>query len=169
MTKIYPASSWRNNHYTKIVRALRADGHVVYDFREANIDFRWSCSSWREFVEQLQTDALVRAAFQRDKDGLDWCDTCVLILPCGRSAHLEAMYASAAGKPVIVLLDEAEPVQTELMYLLMDDVRFVTDIAELLRVIKQRGDVIRYEPTWEMGPPSEPPDIRGKDHTPPST
>ncbi len=55
--------------------------------------------------------------FKYDKEGLDWCDTCVLLLPCGKSAHLEAGYAIGQGKPTLVVLhpDRFEP---ELMYLL---------------------------------------------------
>jgi nucleoside 2-deoxyribosyltransferase len=42
-------------------------------------------------------------------------DMTVLVLPCGRSAHLELGYATGAKKPTVVLLDDpmSEP---ELMY-----------------------------------------------------
>lgn len=42
-------------------------------------------------------------------------DCCVLLLPCGRSAHFEAGYFWGAGKPVHILL--AERNEPELMYL----------------------------------------------------
>ena len=45
---------------------------------------------------------------------LDACEACVLVLPCGRSAHLELGHASGAGKRTIVLL--AEGCEPELMY-----------------------------------------------------
>ena len=32
--KIYVASSWRNEFQHNVVKALREDGHEVYDFRE---------------------------------------------------------------------------------------------------------------------------------------
>lgn len=38
----------------------------------------------------------------------------VLLLPCGKSAHLEVGYAAGAKKPV--LLYAPEPLQPELMY-----------------------------------------------------
>jgi hypothetical protein len=128
--KIYPASSWRNELYPLLVRVLRSAGHEVYDYREDN-DFRWSCSTLEEYVRQLELpDPFVAAAFLRDKKALDWCDVLILLMPCGRSAHLEAMYASSIGKPVIVLFDKDEP--WELMYLLLavgpGGVRFVTSI-----------------------------------------
>jgi len=44
--------------------------------------------------------------------------TCVLVLPCGRSAHLEAGYFVGASKPLYILIeDEIEP---ELMYKMAD-------------------------------------------------
>ncbi|MFW5920202.1 MAG: hypothetical protein ACOCUS_00075, partial [Polyangiales bacterium] len=53
--------------------------------------------------------------FESDRAGLEWCDRLVLLLPCGRSAHLEAGWAAGSGRPVHVLLADGEP---ELMYLL---------------------------------------------------
>jgi nucleoside 2-deoxyribosyltransferase len=46
-------------------------------------------------------------------DALEDCDACVLVMPCGRSAHLEAGFAIGAGKPTAILISEGEP---ELMY-----------------------------------------------------
>ena len=103
--KIYPATSWRNELYPRLVRVLRMAGHEVYDYRENN-DFRWPCLMLEEYVRLLEfPSAAVAAAFQRDKTALDRCDVLILIMPCGRSAHLEAMYVSGVGKPVIVLFD----------------------------------------------------------------
>jgi hypothetical protein len=140
--KIYPATSWKNKDYPDVVRALRNDGHEVFDFREANRGFRWACRTLQEFIQQIETDPAATAAFERDKDALDWCQALVLILPCGRSAHLEAAYAGAQGKPVIVKLSIDEPLKPELMYLLITDLRFATTTAEMLtalRSIEQRG------------------------------
>lgn len=68
-----------------------------------------------------------------DRDALHWCDTCVLVLPCGRSAHLEAGYAAGQGKRTIFMLsqDKFEP---ELMYRLGHG--FVTDTRELLTALE---------------------------------
>jgi hypothetical protein len=144
--KIYPASSWRNRHYPVVVNKLRAIAEV-YDWRQANRGFSWSCSTWQEYAQQLEIDPLAAAAFQRDKDALDRCDVLVLITPCGSSAHLEAAYASAAGKPVIVLFDATAPLQPstdcELMLKLLaagaGGVRYVADIPELLAALCSHG------------------------------
>ena len=126
--KIYVASSWRNPIQPGIVEVLRRAGHEVYDFRNpspGNKGFAWSEVNPRwlqwtpeQFVEDLYAGhPSVTRGFKCDKDALDWCDTCVCVLPCGRSAHLEAGYAVGRGKLVLFYLhpDKFEP---ELMYLL---------------------------------------------------
>ena len=45
MSKIYVASSWRNERQPILVEILRANGHEVYDFRnpkEGDNGFHWS-------------------------------------------------------------------------------------------------------------------------------
>jgi hypothetical protein len=51
------------------------------------------------------------------KEALAWCDTCVLLQPSDRSAHLEAGWAAGRGKRVAVRLHE-DGFKPELMYLL---------------------------------------------------
>lgn len=126
--KIYVASSWRNEHQPAIVDALRDAGHLVYDFKSPAPD--WNGFHWSECGagDVSKIDGYLRAVFTDvadkgfayDKRALDWCDTCVLVLPCGRSAHLEAGYAAGQGKRVIWWLhpDRFEP---ELMYRLGHD------------------------------------------------
>lgn len=137
--KIYVASSWRNPIQQRIVATLRAAGHEVYDFRNpapGNTGFAWSAidPDWlgwspEVFAALVTTHPVAADGFKLDKDALDWCDTCVLALPCGRSAHLEAGYAIGRGKETIFYLhpDKFEP---ELMYLLGHGL--VTTDAELL-------------------------------------
>ena len=42
-------------------------------------------------------------------EALRACDGCVLVLPSGRSAHLEAGWAAGAGKRVVVYVPEPAP------------------------------------------------------------
>lgn len=125
--KIYLASSWRNADQPRLLALLREAGHEVYDFRNpapGNIGFAWSAIArewltWtlEQFAETLASHPIAAQGFALDKAALDWCDTCVLLLPCGRSAHLEAGYAAGQGKRTLFYLlpDRFEP---ELMYLL---------------------------------------------------
>jgi len=57
------------------------------------------------------------------------CDVCVLVLPCGRSAHLEAGWAAGAGRSVMALVPE--PIEPELMYSMFKNV--FTNIDELIK------------------------------------
>jgi hypothetical protein len=144
LSKIYVASSWRNKLQPDVVEALKNEGHEVYDFRHPapnNTGFAWSAIdpdwlAWtpEQYAAQVATHPVAAAGFKLDKDALDWCDTCVLVLPCGRSAHLEAGYAIGCGKRTIFYLhpDKFEP---ELMYLLSPD--FVGTISELLEVLDE--------------------------------
>ena len=56
--------------------------------------------------------------FQADLDALNWMDTCLLMLPSGRSAHTEAGWMKGARKKVVVYIPEMQ--EAELMYKLFD-------------------------------------------------
>ena len=151
MAKIYVASSWRNKYYPEVVARLRAAGHQVYDVRipgsvipgltgdlspGAN-GFHWTdidqnAPNWtfNEYKEGLR-HPLAERQFTADLEALAWADTCVLVLPCGRSAHTEAGWMAGAGKKVIVYIPEM--VEPELMYKLFDDV--VGNLDELISAI----------------------------------
>lgn len=134
--KIYVASSWRNQIYPEVVRALREDGHDVYDFRNppGGTGFSWQqvdatdAKTIEAYFKALDTD-IARAGFASDRKHLEECDACVLVLPSGRSAHIEAGYAAGQGKRVIVLLHE-DKFEPELMYLLCDG---ITDSLAMVR------------------------------------
>jgi hypothetical protein len=59
---------------------------------------------------------------------MKWADAFVLLLPSGRSAHLEAGWAIGAGKPTCIVLHE-EKFEPELMYLLAADIALDVDEA----------------------------------------
>lgn len=116
--KIYVASSWRNEFQPRVVELLREAGHEVYDFRnpsEGDHGFKWSDidPDWESWTPEEYTIALehpiARAGFEKDLNALDWAQACVYLLPCGRSASIEAGYMAGQGKPVIALLADAEP------------------------------------------------------------
>jgi hypothetical protein len=101
--RIYVASSWRNGYQQAVVESLRQLGHEVYDFRHpapGNDGFHWSeiDPAWKDWNQSAFAAALQHPiavdGFGRDMSALEWCDTCVLVLPCGRSAHLEAGWAA---------------------------------------------------------------------------
>lgn len=132
--RVYVASSWRNTRQPAVVAALRAAGHAVYDFRHpapGNEGFQWSAidPAWRAWTPEAFLAALEHP-LAVDGFALDWaaltaCDACVLVLPCGRSAHLELGVAAGAGKRTVILLADGEP---ELMYRLADAVCTTIDM-----------------------------------------
>ena len=136
MAKIYVASSWRNQYYPEVVTRLREAGHEVYDFRNpphGGNGFRWTdidenAPNWTfdQYAEGLHHPKAQRQ-FTADIDALQWANVCVLVLPCGRSAHTEAGWMAGAGKPVVAYIPEMQ--EPELMYKLFDNV--VDSIDEL--------------------------------------
>ncbi len=138
---IYVASSWRNEFYPSVVQALREAGHEVYDFRNppsGDEGFKWSSIDpnyldWEpaQYKEQL-SHSLAERQFKNDIEALQTSDVCVLVLPCGRSAHTEAGWFAGAGKKVLVYMPiKQEP---ELMYKLFDGV--CTSLEELVEYLK---------------------------------
>ena len=119
---IYVASSWRNTRQPDVVAALRRIGHDVYDFRNpgdgdrgfhwSEIDEHWQTWDAGAFINGLD-HPLAIAGFAKDMHALGAADGVVLVMPCGRSAHLEFGSAVGQGKHCAILLSDGEP---ELMY-----------------------------------------------------
>ena len=141
--KIYVASSWRNEYFPAVVEALRKAGHDVYDFRNppsGGNGFKWSSidadyMDWtpEEYRSHLNDDAAEKQ-FTNDIEAMKSCDTCVLLLPCGRSAHTEAGWFAGSGKKVIVYIPVKQ--EAELMYKLFDSV--VCSETELIEALTLR-------------------------------
>jgi hypothetical protein len=125
--RVYVASSWRCVRQPEVVRALRAVGNDVYDFKHPAEDdhgFGWKevatetqLRDPRQYRDEVLATAKARAGFETDMRALRSAEATVLVLPCGRSAHLELGYAVAAGQRTFVLLDEKVD-EPELMYLM---------------------------------------------------
>lgn len=137
---IYVASSWRNEYFPSVVNLLREAGYEVYDFRNppsGGNGFRWSeidanYMEWSpaEYRQQLDHPKAVRQ-FANDEQAMHSCDVCVLLLPCGRSAHTEAGWFAGMGRKVIVYIPVRQ--EPELMYKLFDSVCCTPE--ELLRAL----------------------------------
>lgn len=127
-TSIYVASSWRNDIQPEVVAFLRGRGHDVYDFKNPPTRAGFS---WREVDPDWQTWGVDRyraglahpaaqTGFSSDLAGMRAARVCVLVLPCGRSAHLEAGWFAGQGRQLIVFIPPGVQVEPELMYLLAD-------------------------------------------------
>lgn len=148
---VYVASSWRNMMHQAVVEILRAASIPCYDFRnpEGGAGFSWrevrtdydgprigtdgtrmKGSDWEEADEYLRMIEHPRAieGFAADFAAMSKADTFVLVLPCGKSAHLELGWAVGAGKRTAILLED--PVEPELMYRMVDHIS--PDVMDLL-------------------------------------
>lgn len=176
MARIYVASSWRNPYQPELVSNLRRNGHAVYDFRHDGrrlLDqdphrtigfeeplataFSWSEMDpyWQQWTpevyrQKLQTSPRAAQGYIGDLRGMEWADTCVLCLPCGNSAHIEAGYMKARGKRLIIYWERNErktvqfsdsshrgkvwEFEPDLMYLLADNL--VIGPGELIRSLE---------------------------------
>jgi nucleoside 2-deoxyribosyltransferase len=120
---IYLIGSLRNPRIPEIANALeKATGYEVFaDWftpgPEAD-DFL------RDYVKARNPEGGVRAAlqtyaakhvFEFDKSHIDRSDAAVLVMPAGKSGHLELGYVIGQGKPGFVLFD-AEPERLDIMY-----------------------------------------------------
>ena len=95
----------------------------MYDFRNPssgdegfkwkNVDGLWEKWSNDDYINALNHPVAERG-FKNDFDAMAWADVCILLLPCGRSAHSEAGWMQGAGKPTYVILTEKQ--EPELMY-----------------------------------------------------
>ena len=117
-----------------MLKRLREQGFDVYSFRNpapgddgfhwSEIDPAWESWTPEQYREALQ-HPLAQVGFAQDKRALQMADVTVLVLPCGRSAHLELGYAAGQGQHTAVLM--LEPNEPELMYLLCDRICLTMD------------------------------------------
>ena len=132
--KIYLASSWRNPHYESVLAMLQGADHEVFDFKHPNPDsngFHWSEIdpdyqgwTWEQYQTALVSTIPAGTGYLNNYSAMQWADVGILLLPSGRSAHLEAGYFKGAGKPLYIIL--AGEVVPELMYRLADEL-FILD------------------------------------------
>lgn len=137
---VYVASSWRNPVQPAVCAALRTAGIDHYDFRNpaggtgfswrqvrpdydgprATTEVRTKGADWEPADTYLRMIEHPRAVegFAADFRALCNADTAVLVLPCGKSAHLELGWAVSDGKRTAILLED--PIEPELMYRMVD-------------------------------------------------
>lgn len=147
MARIYLATSWKNPYHSTILNHLRTLGHQVYDFKSSEAaplgGPQPTAFSWGEvgihpdseyashFRQKMLDNPRISHGYLGDFRGMEWADTCVLLLPAGNSAHLELGYMKGRGKRAIICMPEVKP---DLMYLLADNM--VTNLEELEEVLK---------------------------------
>lgn len=150
--KIYIATSWKMEGIAKeLAKILRENSHEVDCFCDASTGryvFHWS-----EFVEKEEDlsnynaidflkDPKTQKAFQEDKVHIDWCEAVVMILPCGRSAHMEAGYAKGCGK-MLFIYGEFPQGEFDVMYGFADGMFSWSELSQLICALKGGVEPIR--------------------------
>jgi hypothetical protein len=134
---IYLIGSLRNPVVPEIGRTLRAAGYDAFDdwYAAGNR----ADDHWQEYenarghtYKQAMRGWAAQHVFEFDKFHLDRCDIGVLIMPAGKSGHLELGYLAGQGKPTFVLFDK-EPERFDQMYQFAWDAFFSVD--DLLRAL----------------------------------
>ena len=123
--KYFIASRWRNRAILDpLVERIRAAGHDVYYFVEKTVTKHARDLNPEDYMREYEAiknwreDPYYREIYEQDLKGLRESDTLLLVLPAGKSAHMEAGIAHGMGKPTILVGPVEE---TESLYLAFDD------------------------------------------------
>ena len=138
MRSIYVMGSMRNPRIPEIAKALRKIGWDAFDDWHSpgpEADDRWQAyekvrgRSFREALEGYHA----KHVFALDEHHIDRCDVGLLVLPAGKSAHIEFGVFRGAKKPRYILMD-GEPERYDIMYRYATAV-FIT-VEEMLEALK---------------------------------
>jgi hypothetical protein len=117
---IYLIGSLRNPEVPVLANELRKQGYEVFDDWHGNgpeADDYWQ--KYEKARGRSYRDALAspipQNIFAIDKTHIDKSDTVVLVLPAGKSGHMEFGYAVGSGKRGFILLP-GEPERYDVMY-----------------------------------------------------
>ena len=125
---IYLIGSLRNPNITKLGRLIRGlTGQRVFDdWHGAGpvADDAWkeySQARGQSYGEALE-DIAATHVFEFDLKHLNLASTVVLVLPAGKSGHLELGYSVGKGKRTYILLEQGEDPRWDVMYKFADKV-----------------------------------------------
>ena len=123
---VYIIGALRNPEIPKFANELQAQGFEAFaDWYQPGPD---ADDFWRDYSKargltyrQALESHGANQIFDFDKKHLDRCDAAVMLMPAGKSGHLELGYTIGRGKPGFILFD-GEPERYEVM------VKFATGI-----------------------------------------
>lgn len=120
MKSVYVIGSLRNKNIPTVAESLRSTGLDVFDDwysagPEADDYLRdYYRDRGLSYSEVLNSYA-AKHIFEFDRYHLERCDCAVLVLPAGKSGHLELGYVIGLGKPGYILMD-GEPERVDIMH-----------------------------------------------------
>lgn len=137
---IYLIGSLRNPEVPHIANVLRNDGHDVFDdwysAGPTADDTLYAYEKQRNHgVREALQGYAARHIFDFDKQHIERADVVVLVMPAGKSGHIELGWALGRGKPGYVLFT-TEPERIDIMWQLATDVYDnLPDLQEELRYV----------------------------------
>ena len=141
MKSIYIIGALKNPNVPIVANDLRKHGFDVFDDwftpgPEADqFLLAYEKGRGRGYKEALKGHA-AQHNFNFDKMHIDRCDAAIMLMPAGKSGHLELGYVIGCGKPGYILFD-TEPDRMDLMYNFATDVFFSTEsLVEALQELK---------------------------------
>ena len=112
-TRVFVASSWRNEDHGHVVETLRDRGFSVYDYRNPHThELFLPCSA-----EPADLNLLSYQCAAHNLEAIIRADAVVCVLPAGKSTHFELGFALALSTPLF--LWRHDPLPFEVYYSLM--------------------------------------------------
>ena len=117
---IYLIGSLKNPAISDVAKVLRDLGYDVFDdWRSPGPDaddhlrdyYRERGFNYRQIMESPSA----KLAFNYDRDHLNRCDAAIMVMPAGKSGHLELGTVIGSGKPGYILFDK-EPERVDIMH-----------------------------------------------------
>lgn len=135
------SSRYRNkDQVLELARKIRQKGKSVYCFVESQASITHvgkideeteKAISKFEAIENWQKDPRVRDVFETDMKAMTNSRTIILLLPAGKSSHIEAGVGYGLRKKMILIGEQKE---TESLYLIFSE--FYRDTISFLKTIK---------------------------------
>ncbi len=121
----FVSGRWRNrDNVIDLAKQIRAKGFEVYCFLEQPHNISRATNDPHEDMDAFEkldwrNDSYVREVFDNDMNGQKNSDVFVMLLPAGKSCHIEAGAAFGMGKRCILIGEQKE---AESLYLIFDDI-----------------------------------------------
>lgn len=124
----FVSSRWRNrDQILELVGKLREKGKTVYNFMESTPssevgaieDNPEEVMANFETIPNWREDKRVKNIFATDMNALRDSEKFIMLLPAGKSCHIEAGAAYGLGKKLILIGDQKE---TESLYLIFSEI-----------------------------------------------
>jgi len=121
----FVSGKWRNrDNILKLTKAIRHKGYSAYCFLETEQNINRISNNPEEEMKKFEklnwrNDPSIKKIFENDMNGERNSGTFIMLLPAGKSCHIEAGVAYGMGKKCILIGEQKE---AESLYLIFDEV-----------------------------------------------